>query len=99
MLYLMIMMRLLLLKTNAHLLQSERPIDHYVANNLILDHQCRLVLTFEHFPYCISNLQFPHEYVQYACGFIDNTLKTWNPKDADDIKCVLGDLREFFVLI
>jgi hypothetical protein len=40
------------------------------------------------------NSQFPHESIQYACGIIDSTLKTWNPKDAEEIKCVLSDMRK-----
>jgi hypothetical protein len=35
-----------------------------------------------------------HEYMHYVCGIVDKTLKVWNPKDVEEIKCVIRNLRK-----
>jgi hypothetical protein len=32
--------------------------------------------------------------MHYVCALIDDTLKVWTPKDANEVKCIIENMRE-----
>lgn len=42
----------------------------------------------------LANSKHLHEYAHYICAIVDDALKIWTPKDADEVKCVIENMRE-----